>query len=873
MLIGRDDETRTLTALLERAAGGRGEALVLRGEAGVGKSALLLEASRRAAETGLRVLTVTGVQAEVHVPYAALHPVWPGDDPELPPFRVALALLRGLETAGPALLAVEDVQWLDPASREVLSFLARRVGAAPVAMVLTARDGGDVEQWLIGTGLPDLAVEPLSPADAGALLDTVAPGLTPALRARVLEEAAGNPLGLTELGAVAARDGAAALLPAYLPLTTRVERTFAGLVAELPAATRTLLLCAALNDGDDLAEALAATGIVHGPVGAADIEPAVLTRLVRVGTAYRIGFRHPLLRSALQQGAAPGRRREVHAALAAVVVGADRRVWHRASATDGPDEELARELTEAAVRAEGRQAAGIAVLALERAAQLSLDPALRGRRLLWAADQAGDMGDLATVRRLLDAVEPAHLRSVDRARFAALREHHIGSNWDADTSMETFAAYAAALREEDDKDLALDWLCFDSTRFYWAAPDAATRALFVTTAEGLGFPPGHPRLLAALGLLAPIERGAPVLAGMRTLATRPDLSPIDHFWAGVSTSWLGDPVLSEILFAGCGPALRAQGRIATLGQLLFFQATNAVYRGDPRRAVALSDEAIALLDETRQIGHRLAAGMTLAHAWALRGEREAALRVAGEAEQVLLPAGRLPMLACVQEIRGVAALGAGQPAEAYRELRRIFDPADIAHHPSVRFVTLAHLAEAAVRCRAHDDLRALVAELTPVAELCESPALRAGLRYAHAALAGTAEAYERALAEAPDDWPFERARLQLAYGSHLRRHRRVAASRAVLRAAESTFDGLGATPWADQARTELRASGETIRRTAAALTPQEQRIAELAAAGLSNREIAERLFLSPRTVTTHLSRIYPKLGIRSRAGLSRPGNT
>jgi DNA-binding CsgD family transcriptional regulator len=228
----------------------------------------------------------------------------------------------------------------------------------------------------------------------------------------------------------------------------------------------------------------------------------------------------------------------------------------------------------------------------------------------------------------------------------------------------------------------------------------------------------------------------------------------------------------------------------------------------------------------------------------------------------------------VQHVRGVEALAAGRTGEAFRQFHRIFDPADAAYHPVMRLHAVGHLIEAADRGGRQEELAALVAELEPLAGLSGSPVLAVTLPHARAVLAPAAEAgplYETALAGDLGSWPFERARLQLGYGAWLRRQRRPADSRPLLRAAAGTFDALGATPWAERARQELRASGESLRAPDDAigrLTPQEQQIAQLAAEGLSNREVAERLFLSPRTVTTHLYRIYPKLGISSRAELA-----
>ncbi|GAA2480304.1 ATP-binding protein [Winogradskya humida] len=874
MLFGRDSELAHLTGLLERASQGHGAALVVRGEAGIGKTALLDAAAVVARARGMRVVSASGVQAEVHVPYAGLHRVAGADvlgDPDAQPYRVAVTLLESFDDT-PVLIAVEDLQWLDPASWETLSFLARRLGDDAVAVVMTARDGTDVDRRLGGANLPELRLDALAPAAAGDLLDAAAPGLTGALRERVLTEAAGNPLGITELGAVAARSGVSALLPPWLPLSTRVERTFAGLVAELPQATRTLLVVAALNDGDDLGEVVAAAGLVHGPIGAIDIEPAVTTRLMQVDDAYRVRFRHPLLRSALHQSATVDVRRRVHAALAEVVAGEDRRVWHRAGAATGPDEILARELTETATRADRQQAAGVALLALERAAQLSESPAERGSRLLYAVETAGELGDAEAARRLLARVDETQLRPVDRARLSWGRETFLESSWSAATRMAGFAGLVDLMRAEGDSVLALESLTSIAVRLFWSHPDAATRELFLATSDRLAMPADDPRMLTTTALIAPIDRGAATLDRITVQAGRGDLTPHVQLQLGLGAGALGATALAHRLYSGSVGGLRAQGRLGLLAQALCNQGYSAAALGDTRNAVPLAAEGGALAGETGQGGWQLTARLVAGHAEALRGNEEAARLAADLGESVLLPAGRLPMLSLVQQIRGVAALAGGRAADAYQHLHRIFDPADDAHHSSIQFLVLGHLAEAATRSGAVDGLREIVATMTPLAELSRSPALVVGLGYANAVLADDAGAFEDALAAELGGSPFERARLLHAYGAHLRRQRRAADSREPLRAAASTFDALGATPWAERAREELRASGETVRRNADPadlLTPQEQQIARLAADGLSNREIAERLYLSPRTVTTHLYRIFPKLGVKSRGELAR----
>jgi DNA-binding CsgD family transcriptional regulator len=283
----------------------------------------------------------------------------------------------------------------------------------------------------------------------------------------------------------------------------------------------------------------------------------------------------------------------------------------------------------------------------------------------------------------------------------------------------------------------------------------------------------------------------------------------------------------------------------------------------------LAAESIALARETGQPTWVLGGSLVAALAEARRGDVDAARRRADDAEQVLVAARRFPMLALVQRARGVAALAEGQAHDAFQQLMRVYDPADSAHFPNYQMLMLGDLTEAAVLGGFLDDLRPVVAQLEPVAAQSQSPALTVGLGYARAVLTGD---YDVALADDLADWPFDRARLQLTYGASLRRSHRITDSRPQLRAAAATFDGLGATPWADRARAELRATGETRRKpmdTLAALTPQEQQIARLAADGLSNREIGERLFLSPRTVSTHLYRIYPKVHVSSRAELAR----
>jgi DNA-binding CsgD family transcriptional regulator len=377
-----------------------------------------------------------------------------------------------------------------------------------------------------------------------------------------------------------------------------------------------------------------------------------------------------------------------------------------------------------------------------------------------------------------------------------------------------------------------------------------------------------------LAIVEPIDGGAQRLAQLSELSTRIGTDPGDLLELGAGASNMGALDLAALFLAGSVEGLRDQRRLATLAQALVNQAWAAAWMGDTVLGLTAAAEAHALAAETNQPMWVLAASLAQAYVAALRGDGATTAALTEQGERALLSVGAHAHLALVMQARGAAALGAGRPEEAFDHLSRIFDPSDIAYHPYMRFMSLAPLIDAGVHCGRHDAVAAVVDQMTPIAVRSGSPALRIGQAYAAAMLAPDDEAEDRfraALAHDPPFWPFERARLQLGFGAWLRRRRRPAESRPHLRAAIAAFHALGAAPWAELGRGELRASGETLRRPDDArdrLTPQEVQIAQLAAAGLSNRDIGSRLFLSPRTVSTHLYRIYPKLGIGSRTELA-----
>jgi DNA-binding CsgD family transcriptional regulator len=898
-LFGRELEQKQLAELIDGVRH-RGGALLVRGEAGIGKSALLAEVGALSGTSTMRVLATTGVESEEHLPYAGLHqllhPISAGIDALRAPQRDALGAALGLadgavpdvylvglatlnllsEAAAdaPLVLISEDAHWLDRSSVEVLAFVARRLESEPIVLIATVRDG--MRSRLDDAGLPSMRVERLPEDTAAELLDAVAPGLAPMVRSRVLSEAAGNPLALTELPAAVASLGRAdPVLPAVLPLTARLERAFTARVAGLPAETRTSLLIGALNDSGSLAETLDATAwALRAEAGAAVLAPAVDARLIELGPG-TLTFRHPLMRSAIPQAAQPGEVQRAHRALAETLSGQpDRRAWHRAGATNGTDESVAAELELAADRAKRRGGVAAAVAGLRQAARLSEAPAQRAERLLRAADLAVESGRGDVVEQLLGEVARLELSAQQRARATWIRgSFDDGMREDTAGPLE-LAGLAESVAADGDLELATRILWGAGMRCFWIEPGAAARQRILTVADRLSTDGLDPGMVAISAYAAPIERGRAVLAGLGELAGAAGEDPQVARFLGSAALQVGAFDLSARFSAAALPGLRAQGRLGLLTRALAVQAWSCVRLGDLVTALPAAEEAGRLGEETNQpFMHGLARAVQ-AEIAALRGDYEQAKALAAVAEQVGLAAGARPVLATVQMARGLAALGEGRHADAFADLRRMHDPADPAYQLALRCYAIAELAEAAVRTDQADALRGILRELETFALSTSSPALHIGLRYVRAVLAqgdDAEELFNTALAAELTGWPLERGRIRLAFGEWLRRRRRVAESRPHLRAARETFDALGLIAWSEQARAELRAAGEASPRRGPdardQLTPHELSIAQLAAEGLTNREIGQRLYLSHRTVSTHLHRIFPKLGVSSRADL------
>ncbi|MDP9862553.1 MULTISPECIES: ATP-binding protein [Streptosporangium] len=907
-LFGREAELKALAELIDGPGDRSG--VLLRGEAGVGKSALVAEAVSAPSVAGLRVLTTTGVESEQNLAYAGLHrllyPVRAGVDalpaPQRDTLRSALGLADG---AGPSaylvglatltllaeeaavrslLVVAEDVHWLDRASADVLAFVARRIESEPIAMIATLREGE--RSPLQDAGLFPMPVDRLSDEVAAELLDSIAPGLTSAVRTWLLEEAAGNPLALTELPAAMgdhAGPGPALSLSDHLgggpvlPLTERLERAFTARVATLPAPVRTALLVAALNQSDSVSETLAATGLILG--SAAELEvlaPAVEARLIELGIGM-VRFRHPLMRSAIPAASTLAERRRAHLALAETLRGRpDRRAWHRAAAASGADEEVAAELDRAADRARHRGGVAAAIAALEQAARLSEGQARKALRLLRAAELAVESGSRDTAERMVGDARALDLSPRRRAAAAWLLSGFEDGVREDVSRVSELAELAASVAADGQVEPAVRILWGAAMRCFWSEPGPAARRSLLGVADRLPVPADDPRMVAVAAYVAPFERGGTVLDGLRKLAGVAGADPEVDRYLGSAALQVGAFDLAARFSAAAAPGLRAQGRLGLLPRALAVQAWSQVRLGDLATAVPVAAEAAKFAQETGQPFMYGLARAVQAEIAALRGDHESARTLADEAERVALPAGARPVLATVQLTRGLAALSEGRFDDAFAALSRILDPADPAYQLALRAYFLAELTEAAVRAGRTDTMRDILHDLEPPAASTPSPALHIGLRYARAVLAPTAEAealFTAALRTDLTGWPAERGRLHLAFGEWLRRQRRAAESRTHLRTARETFDALGMAAWGERARRELRGAGESSPNrdpdAREKLTPHELNIAQLAAEGLTNREIGQRLYLSHRTVGTHLHRIFPKLGVSSRADLAR----
>jgi DNA-binding CsgD family transcriptional regulator len=899
-LIGRDAPLAVLSAAIA-AAGTQGDAILLVGERGIGKTACLLAATEAARAAGCRVVYTAGSAAESAFPYAGLHRLLQPlldlagalplvqrralrtalglqDGPPPERFLVWLAALSLLAEAGresPLLIAVDDLQWLDEVSRHAITFVARRLPDRPLVIVATAPSVAAVPQ--AADAFREVGLARLAEPSARRLLGACAPHLDQAGRDRVVGLAAGHPLALTELAAMppAAADPLSTdpFSTDPPPLSPRLERAFADGLDELPGPSRDAVLVAALASDDSVQEILAATALLTGrEVTTAVLEPLETLGLLRYDET-RVRFGHPLVKPAVAQRESLARRQAAHRALGeAVTVSSARRTWHRAHGTAGRDDVVAAELelTSSVSIRHGDPAA--AVLALERAAQLSVAPAQRARRLLLAAKQAAGMRRFGTVDRLLAAAESHQLSGLDRVRADLLAERDDAAVGDSSRILHLCAAarQAAAAGEAG---LALELAYAASHRRFSARVNSRAVAAVTSLADTVACDHEDPHALAVLALAQPVKHGRRVISVLAAV-DEAAVGDADSLRAlAVAAYAVGDYVRGAGFAARAEAMLRSHGPHGGLVPVLAAGAAIGLDLGHWDRAAAALAEVDALGPYP---GQRPDVLSTAAKAAALRGETQVALDLAAQAEHGPAALRGGSVLARAQIARGIAYLSSGEHLDAYTALSRVFDRKDPSYHFREQFSAVMYLAEAAVRCGQDDQARAVVERIEVTADTCGSPLLATQLQYARAVLAGddTAERlFLDCLGSDLASWPWPRARVQLAYGRWLRRQRRVRQSRAPLQAAHSALQALGAVTWAREALDELEAAGRrddsrTSEFPGLSFSAQELKIARLAARGLSNSEIGARLGLSPRTVGSHLYRLFPKLDISARGQLA-----
>jgi DNA-binding CsgD family transcriptional regulator len=898
-LAGRPAECRVLDGLVEEVRGGQSRVLVVHGEPGVGKTALLDYLARSA--EGFEVLRVAGVQSEMELAFAGVHQLCaplmgrlgvlpepqrealatafgmsPG--PAADGFLVGLAVLGLLsEVAGerPVLCVADDAQWLDRASAQVLAFVARRLGAEPVGLVFGTRAGGELG------GLPELVVGGLAEADARALLDSVLPGPVDArVRDEIVAETGGNPLALLELprGLSVAELAGGFGLPGALPLAGRIEDSFRRQITRLPALTRRLLLVAAADPTGDPALMWRAVGRLGIATQAA--APAAEAGLAEFGG--RVRFRHPLARSAVYQAAQAWDRQEVHRVLAEATdprADPDRRAWHRAQAAAGPDEDVAAELEQSAGRAQARGGLAAAAAFLERAAALTPDPACRTGRTLGAARANLQAGAFGNALELVAMAEAEPLDELQGARMDWLRGQ-IAAASGLGSDAPPLLLKAARRLEPLDPDLARETY-LDAWRAAQIAGHLAVGGdlLQVSRAARAMRPrPRPPRpaglLLDGLSLLVTDGPAAatPVLQQAKRAFADPDVPVAEQLRLG----WMA-PVVGGVLWDDDGYSLierpvqlaRDTGALDRLPMLLNQLASAAVWWGDFAAAASLIAEAAAVCEAT---GARIApyAAMRLA---SLQGRQAAAVPLIQAAVEEATAVGQGVAVAAADWATASLYQGLGRYAEALAAARQAVADAQV----NISTWALPELVEAAVRT---GDTGLASEALEQLAEWTRASGTDWGLGVEARcrALLSDGEAADRLYREAIDRLGRTRIRPELArahllYGEWLRRQRRRTDAREQLHAAWQLLGEIGMEAFAERARHELRATGATAGRRAVTvrveLTVQEAQIARLAADGLSNPEIGTRLFLSPRTVQYHLGKVFTKLGITSRAQLSR----
>src|SRR5690349_4012140 len=899
MLQGRQIQQAAIDALLEQAGAGASGALVLRGEPGIGKTALLDYAADRASGQ-MPALRAIGIESEAELPFAGLHQlVWPALDRlgALPgPQSSALAAAFGLaQTAdgptsagdrflvgvgalsllaelAPVLCPIDDAHWLDRASVEAMLFAARRLHRDGIVMIFTSRDYPGA---FPAPGITDVPVPGLDPAAAAALLADRDAALPPGQRDQLIAATRGNPLALIELSVTGATVRPDAV-GAPVPVTSRVIDAFGHQIRSLSDETRLGLLIAAADDTGELAL------LYRAGLDLAELQPAEEQGLVSIGEG-TLEFRHPLIRAAAYHSATHNQRQAAHRALASACTGpdqADRRAWHLSVATTAPDERVAAELERAGARAIGRNGHAAATAAYQRAAQLSEDATAATRRLAQAAEAALDDGQHQAARELAGRAGRDAANTADTAlKVRLLRVRALADVADGIMlgTYELNLAGAAAIAESDPAQSL--WMLMEAHQQIRQAPyDHDRIAATVRSLDGLPSDYGQRPLgwlirwnaASVLGLDATRYPDlGDTIAQVRDNAVGVDLRAL-MITAAAACLAGRDDAMKDIGQALVDEA-RARGSIGHLPSGLSQQSWADTMLGNYRDARVSAAEGRQLAIDLGQTFWADWMCGTLAYLAAIEGDEHACRDYAGQVRATEQSAAAAPW---AEAALTLLDLGYGRVADSLARMQAAATgPAW--HHPNITRMA-PDLVEAAVRLGQLGRAAEAAGRFSRWASLVGQPWADALHVRCQALIASGSEAerhYERALSlHEQDTRPFDQARTQLLYGEWLRRERRKRDARVQLLASLQTFDKLGAWPWANQARTELTATGAAAPRAAppdllAALTPQELQITRLAARGLANRDIAAQLFLSPRTVAYHLYKAYPKLGISSRAEL------
>ncbi|HEX3335038.1 MAG TPA: AAA family ATPase [Jatrophihabitans sp.] len=900
--VGRATEREMLDGILARVRAGESEVLVIRGEAGIGKTALLRYTARQA--SGFRVAQLTGVEAEMELPFAGVHQLWtalPDRIDALPtPQREALTIALGLVAGNvperflvglavlsllsavaqdrPMLCLVEDAQWLDAASAQVLGLVARRVRAESMAIVVAVREPAGGHDF---DGLPELRLEGLPEHDAATLLASVVTGrLDRRVADRIVAETRGNPLALLELPArmTPAELTGGFALPGAAELPTHIEDHYLRRVRELPEATQHLMLVAAAEPLGDPELVLRAARALDIETSA--LEPAEAAELLEIGR--RVQFRHPLVRSAVYRAAPLVSRQRVHEVLAAVSrsdADADRRAWHRALAAPGPDEDVAAELEESAGRAQAHGGVAAAAAFLQRATALTPEPARRGGRAFAAAYASVQAGAFTTARGLLATAEAGPLDELQRARIDLLRAQLAFVSSRGTDAIPLLLAAARRLEPLDISMARETYVDAFSAALFGARLNGRVGVREVAdAARAVQHSPGREPataevLLDALIALADDDYAAAVPLCRRAVQrlSGDEASARERLrwlWQGcVVALEIWDDEHASSLSRSSVEIARTTGTLSELALALSARAPVLVFCGD----LAAADGAVC---ETAFVEHATGIraapyGALMVSAW--RGRPRETADLIEMTEREAGARGEGIGLAIGAYARAVLSNGLGQYEDA------LAAAVSASEHREVVAENwgLSELVEAATRCGRNDLGTDALNRLVIKAGATRTDWARGIEGRARALLAEGADAdgwFRSAIDQLRRTHVHaELARTQLLYGEWLRREGRRLEARAELNVARALFVSMGMEAFAERATSELLATGEKRRRRIAEtqdeLTAQERQIAELARGGLSNAQIGARLFLSRRTVEWHLRHVYSKLRIRSRREL------